>query len=453
MTTIGVIKNACSWVESDDNDEIFLNQITKQEKFSGTEITLKQIETSKIFDITLDQLIFILRTKTAIGDLYSLFGKNSFDISVELTFVDKSGKQENKKIPYKYFLPIENKKNCVEYDDELRNFITDSSISDAEKREKIKKKIVYINSYENVGNGMEIQYWACIVPDRKVWEEINKNKNLIVCDEEEEASIRFNPGITISSKGMPTAIDYPQPSRLGNAGYFPNFFMIINDDSYIPDIGRKAVMEEYKSDYNSIIRRVFNRLASEVGPFMREETNEGFDRYKLKEEIDNLPKIKTNLIKFKCSPIEQEASVAAIFFELIGKNLCFNDFIPYYSAYRSRYDLYGQYRRQFITLEFKYNLKNIVKDFKSCQKMADEINYVVCWGVSERDEDVLYKSFGIKIVPVNLSDYDKTCRYMPETTHKLVYANVANPIYVIDLKIVIESLNKDLKVYTFEKED
>ena len=43
MTTIGVIKNACSWVESDDNDEIFLNQITKQEKFSGTEITLKQI--------------------------------------------------------------------------------------------------------------------------------------------------------------------------------------------------------------------------------------------------------------------------------------------------------------------------------------------------------------------------------------------------------------------------
>lgn len=451
ITTIGVIQNARSWVESDENDDIVMNQTTRQEKFVGTEITLKQLDSNKIFDLSIDQLIYILRTKTAIGDLLSLFGKSAIDISIDLIFIDKSGKQECKKVPYKYFLPIENKKNCIEYDDELKDFLTNSDISDSEKRERIKNKIVYLNGYDNVGNGIELQYWACIVPDRKVWEEINHNKNLIsLSDAESEASICFNPGITIASKGMPTAIDYPQPSRLGNAGYFPNFFMIINDDSYVPDIGRKAVMDEYKNNYNAIIRRVFNKLASEVGPFMKDDVDNDWDKFNLKEEIDNLPKLKTKLIKFKCSPFEQEASIAAIFFELIGKDLCFKDFVPYHSAYRSRYDLYGYYRKHFVTLEFKYNLKNIVKDFKTCKKMADEIDYVVCWDVSERDEDELNRKLGAKIEPIDISDYDKTCRYMPEVTHKIVYSNYANPVYVIDLKIVINLLDTDLKVYTIE---
>ncbi len=454
VTTIGLIQNAKSWVESDDNNDIILNQTTKQEKFSGTEIVLKQLASNKIFDLSIDQLIYILRTKTAIGDLLSLFGKKSIDISVDLIFIDKSGRQECKKVPYKYFLPTENKKNCIEYDDELNDFLTNSDVNDSEKRERIKNKVIYLNSYEKVGNGTEIQYWACIVPDRKVWEEINKNKNLISFNEtENEASTRFNPGITISSKGMPTAIDYPLPSRLGNAAYFPNFFMIINDDAYVPDIGRKAVMDEYKNNYNSIIRRVFNKLASEVGPYMKDDADDDWDKFNLKEQIDNLPKLKTKLVKFKCSPYEQEASIAAIFFELIGKNLCFKEFVPYHSAYRSRYDLYGYFRKHFVTLEFKYNLKNIVKDFKSCKKMADEIDYVVCWDVSERDEDELYKKLGATIKPISISDYDRTSRYMPETTHRIVYSDIANPVYVIDLKEVINSLDEDLKVYTFEKED
>lgn len=449
ISTIGLIQNARSWVESDDSQEIILNQTTKQEKFIGTEIVLKQLNSSKIFDLSINQLIFILRTKTAIGDFFSLFEKNNVDISVDLIFIDKSGKQECKKIPYKYLLPIENKKNCIEYDDELKDLLINPDISEVEKRDCIKNKIVYLNGYDKTDNGMEIQYWACIVPDRSIWEDINKNKNLLSSNSEEESSVRFNPGITISSKGMPTAIDYPQPSRLGNAGYFPNFFMIINDDSYVPDIGRKAIMEEYKSNYNSIIRRVFNKLASEIGPYMRDDVDSGWSKTKLKEEIDNLPKLKTKLLKFKCSPFEQEASTSAIFFELIGKDLCFKDFIPYHSAYRSRYDLYGYFRKDFITLEFKYNLRNIIKDFKASKKWADEIDYVVCWDVSERDEDELYKKLKAKIVPINLSDYEKTCGYMPETTHKIIYCNYAKPIYVIDLKIVIDSLDEDLKVYTF----
>ena len=117
------------------------------------------------------------------------------------------------------------------------------------------------------------------------------------------------------------------------------------------------------------------------------------------------------------------------------------------------YDLYGYFRKHFVTLEFKYNLKNIVKDFKSCKKMADEIDYVVCWDVSERDEDELYKKLGATIKPISISDYDRTSRYMPETTHRIVYSDIANPVYVIDLKEVINSLDEDLKVYTFEKED
>ena len=244
---------------------------------------------------------------------------------------------------------------------------------------------------------------------------------------------------------MPTAIDYPQPQRLGNAGYFPDFFIIMNDDSLILDIGRKAIPEEFKTDYNDFIKKEFNLFATTIAPFIREDKDDdnSWDILKVRDEIEKLPRINSKIIKFKNSPYEQEASVAAIFYELIGVNKCFIDFVPCYSAYRSKYDLYGYYKKKnFVILEFKYHLKNIVKDFKTYKKMADEINYIVCCNVSEEDESELMKKLNAKIVKIDYeNNYDKTCKYMPETTHIITYSEYANPVYVIDLKVILERLN------------
>ena len=174
------------------------------------------------------------------------------------------------------------------------------------------------------------------------------------------------------------------------------------------------------------------------------------------EEVDKIPKLNNNIVKFKKSPFEQEASVAAIFFELIGLRKCFIDFVPYYSAYKNKYDLYGYYKRKFTIIEFKYHLRNIVKDFKSYKKMADELDYIVCWNVTEEDEKELSNKLNsdIKIVPIDFDNYDKSFKYMPEATHKITYSNIANPVYVIDLKILLDILKKNEGAFKeLKKED
>lgn len=454
-TSIGVIQNASTWVENEDNDEIKMSQTASLEKFEGTEITIKQLDSNRLFDLTLEQLIYILRTKTAIGNTQVIFDETAPNIDIELLFVDKSGKQIPKTIPFKYMLLTEFSKKNLNYT-EVMKYFEDEKISEADKREYLHDKIVYINDEYIKRDGVIIKYWACVTPTREVYDQISKSKHLIIDENNVDSSVCFRPGVTFSIKGMPTAIDYPQPQRLYSSGYFPTFFMIINDNSLILDIGRKSIPDSYRQDYNNIVRDVFNALARDISVLFSEEKDNSWRLDQIKDEVENMPKLNTNIIKFKKSPFDQEASVAAIFFELIGTKKCFIDFIPYHSAYRGKYDLYGYYKNTFTIFEFKYHLRNIVKDFKTYRKMADELDYIVCWNVSEEDENEIAKKLNanIKITAIDFDNYDKNFKYMPEATHKITYSEIANPVYVIDLKILLDILNKDESAFiNLKKED
>ena len=455
ITTIGEMKNASIWLENDDDNDNEFSQTALLEKFQGTEIIIKQLDSNKLFDLTLNQIIYILRTKTAIGNTQILFDESKPNIDVELVYINKVGKQTKKSIPFKYMLLTEFSKRSLNYKEVINHFKEEES-SDADKREYLHNKIVYASGEYTKKDGVQINYWACITPERKEYDKISKSKNLIVDNDNIDTSVSFNPGVTFSINGMPTAIEFPQPQRLGNSGYFPNFFMIINDDSLVLDIGRKSIPESFKQDYNTVVRNVFNTFASNISPFFKEEPDNQWSLDKAIEEVDKIPKLNNNIVKFKKSPFEQEASVAAIFFELIGLRKCFIDFVPYYSAYKNKYDLYGYYKRKFTIIEFKYHLRNIVKDFKSYKKMADELDYIVCWNVTEEDEKELSNKLNsdIKIVPIDFDNYDKSFKYMPEATHKITYSNIANPVYVIDLKILLDILKKNEGAFKeLKKED
>lgn len=104
-------------------------------------------------------------------------------------------------------------------------------------------------------------------------------------------------------------------------------------------------------------------------------------------------------VSFVKNPANQEASVSAIFFELIGNGLI-DDIIPIYLGYRNKYDLYAYYKsphtnkEKFGIYEFKSHLRNLTKDFPGAIKVFDEINYVICWDVNDKDIQELY-NFGI----------------------------------------------------------
>ena len=166
---------------------------------------------------------------------------------------------------------------------------------------------------------------------------------------------------------------------------------------------------------------------------------EVFDRDEIRDSINQLVDLGSSNVSFVKTPAEQEASVSAVFFELVGKGII-NDITPIYLGYRNKYDLYAYYtspstnRKHFKLIEFKSHLRNLTKDFMDATKVFDEMDYVICWDVNDTDIQQL-NDFGITCTPFANSDLHPTdC---PQSvTHIMTIPN-CNPVYVIDLKQLV----------------
>ena len=250
-------------------------------------------------------------------------------------------------------------------------------------------------------------------------------------------------GIYTATKGMPTGISITQPST-GYAGYWPNFFMLFQDDALKFDIGRKSIHGNIQNIYQEKAKEIFNRITKYVTkytssvPVIPSSTNE-FDRFKIRDNVNELVDLGSEMVSFVKNPSEQEASVSAIFFELIG-NDSIDDIIPIYLGYRNKYDLYAYYKspatgkKKFRFFEFKSHLRYLTKDFSEARKVFDEIDYVICWDVNDTDIQELH-TFGIECDKVGPSSLYPT-NYPKSVTHRLSIPN-CNPVYVIDLKELI----------------
>ena len=159
-------------------------------------------------------------------------------------------------------------------------------------------------------------------------------------------------------------------------------------------------------------------------------------------KIESLPALNNSIINFKKLPSEQEASVAAIFYELVGMGKI-DKVKPIISGYREKYDLYAEYNNHFICIEFKSHLRNIIRDFENNEKYANEIDYIVCWDVNDTDIQEMNKA-DISLTTINKSNlFKENEMILPETNYILNYSNQATPIYIIDLKKLIFDLENN----------
>jgi hypothetical protein len=74
-----------------------------------------------------------------------------------------------------------------------------------------------------------------------------------------------------------------------------------------------------------------------------------YDRDELLEEIRKLPDLNNEHTLFIKRPNHQEATVAAMFYEQMGKDK-FAKFRPLISGYRGRYDLYGKVENKYFAI-------------------------------------------------------------------------------------------------------
>ena len=440
-----IVKDAHNWKSSTEDIKLSLEHNTITPNFDGTEVVLKKLPEIPIFSLKLTQLIFVLRTRTAIGNTLTLWERDDINISITLKYVAPDGNVTDEIIPFRYSLPTDILGEAEKLNIEDYYEYTKTDKDDQQKRLKLKSKVIYkYKSFDH--KNRIIKTFSCLVPKWGTWDVLNTSSNLATNEEldndifmEEFGYATFQAGIFTSVKGMPTGISIEHPMT-GSGGTWAQIFILFEDIKLKFDIGRKSIHGKQKNIYKEYAREIFNEYRSLLKYISGDVNPEiaTWDRDEVFNEIDKLIDLKSPNSSFQKKPNGQEATIAAMFFECIG-NKKITQITPLIAGYKNKYDLYAKWKEKRIVIEFKAKLYSILKDFKEEIKLFTEINCVVCWDVSEEDEQV-FKDAGISLEKMALKSIlaGKTDDF-PHATHVLRLTGFTSPIYVIDMKSIIDN--------------
>lgn len=390
---------ARAWADSNDDSDLFIEVENIEAKSFGTTIKVKLAEDdSSIFGLSFEEISFALRTRTALGNTNFIW-QTPLNCDARLHHTDLSGSMKALEFDCNYLLPTEGLKedDTISVDSYL-DWRREGDRTDAEKRRKLKDKIVH-TSGKKYQAGRDIKYWSCFVPNRAVWNKLSRIQGLTLKDDVDSSDgddmfsgYKLSGGLATSSKGMPTGI-YLELKPRGSAGYFPNFFIILEDPSLSFDIGRKSIQGRQQGMLREIAYEQFRAYINDFVKYISgsiDDPDPTYDREEMFQEINSIANLDSASSRFIKRPNSQEATVAAMFFEYIGKG-GFNGFDPLISGYRDRYDLYGKIGARSQVVEFKFDLAGLFRDFSDERKMFDEINTVILWDITEKDRGIVAK--------------------------------------------------------------
>lgn len=438
----GHVRDAYTWKNSSADDVPRLIHQMSEEKYTGTAITLRKVVDSPIFELSFNQLKFVLRTRTAIGNTSSIWNSET-NITVNLTYTNQDGDTKNEILPFKYWLPTEGlDKNGKISISEYNEFLKIKDRTDQEKRLRLKDKILY-NTYTFDHNGRTIRAYSCFVPKRKVWDDLTKHHD--IATEEQLTNDQWldkhnyacmQPGIFTSVKSMPTGVTVDHPIT-GASGAWPQIFILFEDRQLKFDIGRKSIHGSQARIYKKYAREIFSEYQRHAKYISGDViVDSEWDKEETFAEIDAMLDLNVDGIKLKKNPKDQEASVAGLYFECIGNGLI-DGINPLVSGYKNKYDLYATWGNKKLVIEIKSSLAKILKDFSDETKLFNEVNCVVCWNVTEDDIEILSRR-GIDVETYEESGLPGTSKKsIPGTTHLLRLSGFVNPISVVDMKIII----------------
>lgn len=386
-----ILLGARGWVDLEGDRELLVDLQDVPPVENGITIKLRIAdEHHPLWQLSHPEIEYLLRTRTALGNTSHIWG-GSLNCDFTLIHTDASGDRWAVERECEYMLPVE---ALPSHDmisiQEFQGWLGDKKDrDDVEKRRKLKDKIIFTSGKVNQA-GRTLNYWACFVPNRAYWRDLSKRVGLSSDEESEDIdptnTYLFSGGLLTSTKGMPTGIALDLKPR-GSAGYVPNFFIVIEDPSLSFDIGRKAIQGRQQGMLREIAYGQFREFISIASKYIGGSISDGpspYDREELLEEIKNLPDLGSAVSNFIKRPNDQEATVAAMFYEQLGKGV-FPDFEPYISGYRAKYDLFGRVGKKSFSVEFKFALSGLFKDFSDERKLFSEIDLVVLWDIFEQD--------------------------------------------------------------------
>ena len=344
------IHQANNWVNGTESNALkFINvSVRGPETFRNsatfTRIWAEQIPVAKeasedIFEYTKPRLLYVLRTKTAIGNTYPLFNNGerpAVDINVRLQYIDNKGAHNGlEDIPYSYSAPDSylRPKDVISWEDF--------------RERRAQGKLIQSKGLVHVGkatsdSGKTIK-WYTFVSRRTTFDDISEGNNLQTSEIKD-----VEPGIYISTRSMPTGIRLTPP-RSQQASYWPSFFILLEYDDLNLDMGRKYIVGRVaqmlaKVALTSIFDAHVNAIPAFTikasDPFEGLETDITID--KIKSEVSVTADLGLSKISYLKIPVEEQG-VLAIFHELVGAGLL-KGYRTLRSSSHEPYDSYITYK-------------------------------------------------------------------------------------------------------------
>lgn len=403
-----------------------------------------------IFEYTKARLIYVLRTKTAIGNTHPLFNLAALppvDITVQLQYVDTSGKPAKlDDVPYSFQAPHSflKTKEVLTWDDYRERRIQGKSTA--------AKGLVHVG--QQITDSGKTVKWYVFISQRTTFDDISELNQLETSEVKDVDS-----GIYISTRGMPTGIRLAPP-RSQQAAYWPSFLVLLEYDDLRLDMGRKFIGGRVGQMLTKVALGIFNdhvnavpRLTTKAADaLVGLEMDSALET--IKSDAASTPELGFARIPYLKEPVEEQG-VIAIFHELVGAGILKGYRTQRSSSYEG-YDSYISYKpdlsvigpsiKKSIKEGTSYNLfaefkldagQSLLIDFET-RKRTKDFRLLICWTLNEG----VFKANQIDIEPV-----EPTETIFHGATHKAIFPNsygfgAENTLHIMALKNLIESLKK-----------
>jgi len=379
-------------------------------------------EEEDLFNQPMPVLEYILRTKTAVGSTRTLFDLVEEDVTVTFTLTGHDGKSQSANIKYQYLAPHEllaPNSQVIDFEDFVKKAaLMDDRAKTSQLRGKCLRKVSTITRA-----GRTIRYYSFFVPSRTTWAEMSSRNQLTrVNPETKESENIIQGGIEVGTRGMPTCVQLTPPST-GASGYWPNLFLLIEDDSLPFDLGRKFIPSRTQGLLKEIAKDIFNDfipftkfLTTDPAVTNSLSTLQNYEKSQEFQKINLLPDLKVRGLHYVKHPDSQEAAVVAIFNQLTAQNYL-KGYYGLKTGHKMTYDLWANFEltrdsvganhHSIITdgeqlpvvIEFKYKAEDLLEDFEKDIKHFSDIDLIVAW-----DLDV--PKFGTRGVDVTVLNED-----------------------------------------------
>ncbi|MCU4923929.1 ATP-binding protein [Bacillus cereus] len=444
---------------------------------SGTKITLrfpsefpnetleKNIDSAFYHMTSNEMLEYILRTKSAVGIVDSVFNEdmNLFSIDVEVNdrvVPIKPGHLTTREMVKKMY-PAGNFYDINGYD----SFIEMTEHLDKSAKRVARKAMLIDGKYTNVSVGIinPLSVNIYIAETSKVHLGTYNDK---LPNNDQYEKLLVKNGIWLSIDGLPTGICL---DPLSHGSYLPFTVIVdvIDENKEVKnelDSGRKGITEYRASQIVTVVKKLLKEknFIDYREYVLGVDTRVNTDGYDAKRELRNKLANKQHFdidLVHQYFPVENEQEVITLFTELISRGL-----LPgYYPKVISGFDVYDglyDYKTDFpseillpkdplgisesvknrqasldreIVIEYKKNLSGIFRDLKEVKKRLQDIDILVCWSVEYEKVNEFVESDGIV-----LKEVDQSENFYYGVTHEVAgLGRNTNFLPVIELKTVL----------------